>query len=49
MVKAFSVFFILAIAGCSGVPHTPPTASACFAGEATYQCQIERYHNVNVQ
>jgi len=49
MVKAFSVVFILALAGCSGLPHYQHSASACFAGEASYECQVERYHNVNVQ
>ena len=49
MFKAFSVVFILALAGCSGVPHRQYTASPCFAGEASYECQIERYQNINVQ
>jgi hypothetical protein len=49
MVKAFSVVFILALAGCSGLPSRQYTVSPCFAGEASYECQVERYHNVNVQ
>ena len=49
MVKAFSVVLVLALAGCSGVPYRQYTASPCSMGEATYECQIERYHNVNVQ
>jgi hypothetical protein len=48
MVKAFSVLFLLALAGCSGVPRYQSTASPCAAGEATYACQVERYQNVNV-
>ena len=46
MVKSFSVVFLLALAGCSSVPHRQYTASACSTGEASYACQIERYHNV---
>ena len=49
MVRAFSVVLVLAMAGCSGVPYRTHAASPCLAGEATYECQIERYHNVNVQ
>jgi len=47
MVKAISVAVILALAGCSGVPYRPPTVSPCSAGEASYECQIERYQNVD--
>jgi hypothetical protein len=46
MVKAFSVVFLLVLAGCSGVPHRPYIESPCSADEASYACQIERYHNV---
>jgi hypothetical protein len=49
MVKAFLVVFILALSGCSGVPYRQHVASPCFASEASYECQVERYHNVNVQ
>lgn len=49
MVKAISVVFILALAGCSGAPYRERTASPCFTGEASYECQIERYQNVDVQ
>ena len=46
MVKAFGVvFLLLALAGCSGVPRQYP-ASPCAVSEASYACQIERYHNV---
>jgi hypothetical protein len=45
MVKAFGVF-ILMLAGCSGVPPRQYPASPCSTGEASYACQIERYHNV---
>jgi hypothetical protein len=48
MVKAFSVVVILALAGCAGVPPYQHTVSPCFASEASYECQVERYQNVNV-
>lgn len=48
MVKALGVVFILALAGCSGLPPVPHGASPCDAGEASYACQVERYQNVNV-
>ena len=49
MHKAFSVVFLLALAGCSGVPHSQYAESPCSAGEATYACQVERYNNVSGQ
>lgn len=48
MVKALGVIFILALAGCSGLPPVQHAASPCDAGEAAYACQVERYQNVNV-
>jgi hypothetical protein len=48
MVKALGVVFILALAGCSGLPPEQHSASPCDAGEASYVCQVERYQNVNV-
>ncbi|MDB5940796.1 MAG: hypothetical protein JWQ13_362 [Ramlibacter sp.] len=47
MIKALSVVLLLALAGCSGMPQAQPVVSACAAGEASYACQVERYHNVN--
>jgi hypothetical protein len=41
---------LLALAGCASVP--PPAAdirSPCFGNEASWECQVERYNNVNVQ
>ena len=46
MAKAFSVIILLALAGCSGVAHRQYGPSACSTGEASYACQVERYHNV---
>lgn len=50
MLKACNVVLLLALAGCAGLPPPPPQAGAspCFAAEASYECQIERYRNVNV-
>jgi hypothetical protein len=39
---------LLALAGCSDVPRRPDTTSPCYANEASYECQVERYQNVNV-
>jgi hypothetical protein len=47
MVKAFSIV-VVALAGCSGLPAYQPSPSACSAGEASYECQVERYRNVSV-
>ena len=50
MARIFGIVVLLALAGCSGMPvQQQHAASACSAGEATYACQVERYHNVNVQ
>ena len=46
MVKALSVVLLVALAGCSSVAPQYP-ASPCAASEASYACQIERYHNVS--
>ncbi|MDB5871103.1 MAG: hypothetical protein JWQ07_545 [Ramlibacter sp.] len=45
--KPLIVVFLLALAGCSGMPRPPNTQSPCYASEASYECQIERYKNVN--
>ncbi|MGZ5786653.1 MAG: hypothetical protein ACXWJM_12090 [Ramlibacter sp.] len=50
MVKAILAVWLLALAGCASVPpHAVDTRSPCYANEASYECQVERYHNVNVQ
>ena len=46
MFKAVAVLFLLALAGCSDIPRHPDT-SPCSGGEASYECQIERYQNVD--
>lgn len=44
--RAFSVLLLLALAGCAGVPRGRDAASACAASEASYECQVQRYHDV---
>jgi len=49
MVKAFFIVVLgLFLAGCSGMPRAPDVSSPCYANESSYECQVERYHNVNV-
>ena len=48
MAKPFIVVLLLLVAGCSGIPRAPDVASPCYANESSYDCQLERYHNVNV-
>lgn len=40
---------LLGLAGCAAVPprSAGPAASACVNAEASYACQVERYHNVS--
>jgi uncharacterized lipoprotein YmbA len=47
MAKTVSVLLILLLTGCASVPHPQYTASPCAAQEASYECQVERYHNVS--
>jgi hypothetical protein len=47
MTQAFIVVLLLALAGCSAAAYRPDTSSPCYANEASYECQIERYQNVD--
>lgn len=47
MTKALTLAMLFALAGCSALPPARSTGSACDAGEASYACQVERYHNVS--
>lgn len=53
MPKAFILVVLAVLAGCSGMPpvqhlhQSQQTASACAAGEATWACQVQRYHDVS--
>ena len=49
MAKPFIVVFVLALAGCSSVRSVQYSASPCAVSESSYECQVERYFNVNVQ
>ena len=46
MVKVFGVALLLSLAACSGLPQRQSAASACAMSESSYECQVERYHNV---
>jgi hypothetical protein len=48
MTRALHLAILLALAGC-GTLRQPPAASPCSLDEASYACQVERYHNVSVQ
>lgn len=36
------------LAGCATLPPPQVSQSPCAIHEASYECQVERYHNVNV-
>lgn len=39
---------LLMLAGCSALPPAHRQDSPCDRGEASYECQIQRYHDVSV-
>ena len=43
MVKALSLVFLFALAGCSGVPQRQYAASPCSTSETSQACSVERY------
>lgn len=45
MIKSGIVVFLLALAGCSGVAQRHSADSPCDT-EASYACQVQRYHDV---
>jgi uncharacterized protein YceK len=47
--RALALVLLAALAGCAGVPvNRQPAESPCAQGnEATWACQVERYHNVS--
>ena len=47
MAKTLCALLLVALAGCSGLPQGQATSLACAAGEASYACQVERYHNAS--
>jgi hypothetical protein len=48
MAKTAILLLLAVLTGCSGMTPYQRPASPCDAGESTYECQIERYYNVNV-
>lgn len=48
MARTLIVFVLLALAGCTAVPQRHHAAPACAASEASYECQVQRYHDVSV-
>jgi starvation-inducible outer membrane lipoprotein len=38
---------VLALAGCTSIPPGTAKVSACSVSEASMECQVERYNNVN--
>jgi uncharacterized lipoprotein YmbA len=46
MSKAFAVILLLALGACSSAPRVQYSASPCAVHEASYACQVERYHNL---
>jgi hypothetical protein len=47
MARNLFVVLLLTLAGCSALPPIQVAPSPCDAGEATYACQVERYHNIS--
>ena len=48
MARPLVLVALFALAGCAGAPPRQAAASPCSVNEASYECQVERYHNVNV-
>lgn len=47
MARKSLLVLLVVLAGCSGIPAAQPEPSPCAAGENTYACQVERYHNIS--
>jgi hypothetical protein len=47
MAKPLILLLLALLSGCSTTPVPRYTASPCHASEASYECQVERYQNVN--
>ena len=50
MSKSLCAVLLLALSACSGLPprQLDASPSPCAISEASYECQVERYQNVNV-
>ena len=47
MTRKFLLVLLLPLAACSNLPPPQAAPSPCAAGEASYACQVERYHNIS--
>jgi hypothetical protein len=47
MARTCLSLLLLALVGCSGLPAAPPSDSPCAVSEASYACQVKRYHDVD--
>jgi hypothetical protein len=48
MSKALMLIALLALGGCAAPPGAQYSAAPCAVHEASYECQVERYHNISV-
>jgi hypothetical protein len=47
MAKALAaVLWLVALAGCTLGPQVQGPAGPCSLGESSYECQVQRYHDV---
>ena len=46
--KTLLLALLLAQAGCTGIAYRTDKVSPCSVSEASMECQVERYNNVNV-
>ena len=46
--RSILIALLLAQAGCTSLPTGANLASPCATGEASMECQVERYNNVSV-
>ncbi len=44
MARAAFVVLVLILQGCSGLPPSQPSNSACALNPASFACQVENYH-----
>jgi hypothetical protein len=48
MIRTCIASLVVLLAACSAPAYRPVSTSPCAVSEASYECQVERYHNVNV-
>jgi hypothetical protein len=47
MARKFLLALLLPLAACSSMTPYHAQPSPCDAGESSYACQVERYHNIS--